>query len=69
VTPKFMKEKFNPETPNHPDVAYFSIGGSKKIAPSHPLYFCQRILTKFEGKSPPIPIVSHLLTLALTFRT
>jgi triacylglycerol lipase len=49
VTPKFMKEKFNPETPNHPDVAYFSIGGSKKIAPSHPLYFCQRILTKFEG--------------------
>lgn len=49
VTPKFMKDVFNPQTPDHPDVAYFSMGGSKKIARTHPLFICQRILSKYEG--------------------
>eukprot|EP01087_Luapelamoeba_hula_P021508 TRINITY_DN7536_c0_g1_i1.p1 TRINITY_DN7536_c0_g1~~TRINITY_DN7536_c0_g1_i1.p1 ORF type:complete len:211 (-),score=38.20 TRINITY_DN7536_c0_g1_i1:40-672(-) len=49
TTRKFMTEVFNPQTLDHPDVAYYSFAGAKKISPVHPLYFPSLIVTNAEG--------------------
>jgi len=52
VTTSFVRDTFNPKTPNHPDVAYFSLGGNKVITTQlHPLFIPQRILSRFEGEN------------------
>eukprot|EP01103_Thecamoeba_quadrilineata_P016396 TRINITY_DN5470_c0_g1_i1.p1 TRINITY_DN5470_c0_g1~~TRINITY_DN5470_c0_g1_i1.p1 ORF type:complete len:214 (-),score=27.88 TRINITY_DN5470_c0_g1_i1:80-721(-) len=51
ITVKFMKEVFNPQTPDHPEVAYFSFGGAKKLSQLHPLFISQLILNKYEGEN------------------
>ncbi len=58
---RFMKDVFNPQTPDHPDVAYYSFGGAKKLTPSHPLYVCQKILSKAEGKKQTIKIITQIV--------
>jgi triacylglycerol lipase len=50
VRPGFLEEVFNPQTPNHPSVAYFSFAGEKKeMASMHPLYLPWRHVQKVEG--------------------
>jgi triacylglycerol lipase len=41
---KYLTEVFNPQTPDHPDVTYFSFAGRKKLSHLHPLYLFQQVL-------------------------
>jgi triacylglycerol lipase len=50
LTRRFVQEEFNPETPDHPDVAYFSYGAAKERGRMFlPLRFSHRILAREEG--------------------
>lgn len=50
---RFLKEQFNPVTPDDPGVSYYSIAGyisdSRPLPLWHPLHFSHRIVSKTEG--------------------
>lgn len=50
LTRAYCAREFNPETPNHPGVKYFSLGASKSLASMFvPLIFSGQILSSAEG--------------------
>lgn len=49
LTPDYLKNTFNPSTPDRPDVRYFSVAASApKLAMTHPLWLPKLILDKAE---------------------
>jgi len=49
LTPQYLDEVFNPETPDHPEVSYFSYGASKECQILNPFYFFNNLLWTTEG--------------------
>jgi len=50
LTRAHVQEEFNPATPDHPEVSYFSYGGAKKRRHVFlPLRFSHRVISKAEG--------------------
>jgi triacylglycerol lipase len=58
LTKRFMEEVFNPTTPDHPNVKYFSYAAAKKVSFPHFLYFPSRIVTRCEGENDGLVSVS-----------
>ena len=51
MTSNYMKNVFNPQTPDHPDVLYLSYGGSRKMDSSNfILWVPHSVIEKREGK-------------------
>ncbi|BFZ63863.1 hypothetical protein YB2330_005000 [Saitoella coloradoensis] len=54
LTTNFMREVFNPRTPDNPNVSYFSFGArvpeARKITLWHPLYLPHHVVTENEGR-------------------
>jgi triacylglycerol lipase len=51
LTSDWLNNVFNPQTPDHPDVKYFSIATWKDFKPPHILYVPSRIIHAREGKN------------------
>jgi triacylglycerol lipase len=51
LTSEWLNTVFNPQTPDHPDVKYYSIVGWKDFKPPHILYIPYRIINAKEGKN------------------
>eukprot|EP01102_Stenamoeba_stenopodia_P005145 TRINITY_DN15655_c0_g1_i1.p1 TRINITY_DN15655_c0_g1~~TRINITY_DN15655_c0_g1_i1.p1 ORF type:complete len:354 (-),score=49.15 TRINITY_DN15655_c0_g1_i1:64-1125(-) len=72
VRPGFLEQTFNPMTPNHPDVTYFSFSGYvEEMPPVHPLFLAFRHISKVAGPNDGLVSVesakwgNHVETLKL----
>jgi len=52
LTTKYCTEEFNPATPNHPGVSYFSYGAAKThVSYVNPLHYFHNIIQQAEGEN------------------
>jgi len=52
LTPKYCEEQFNPHTPDHSGVSYFSYGAKKvSMSPVNPLYFFHKTMSATEKEN------------------